>query len=89
MGNDGKPVVAIIGGFQELQKGMEIWNPRTKTVDLLWDEIPPEVGGKVGLWGSELVPINGGTEFILYGGVNGAYQDGIWKYVVAENSWTR
>ena len=88
-GKDGQPVVAIVGGAGPSQKGMEIWNPRTKTVELLWEEIPPEVGGEYGLRESELVVIKGGTEFFLYGVWNGNYQDGIWKYVVAENSWTR
>ena len=86
MRKDGEKVVAIIGG---VEKGMEIWNPRTKTVDLLWDEIPADEGELFGLGFSELVTIKGGTEFILYGGNNGATQYGIWKYIVAENSWTR
>ena len=86
MRNDGQQVIAIIGGQQ---RGMEIWNPRTKTVELLWDIIPPEEGGTTGLWESELVTINGGTEIILYGGYNGKYQAGIWKYIVSENRWTR
>ena len=44
-GKDGLPVVAIIGGQES---GMEIWNPRLKTVELLWDAIPPEEGGEYG-----------------------------------------
>ena len=87
--NHGQQVVAIIGGVGSTQKGMEVWNPATKTVDLLWDEIPAEQGATEGLRFSELVTIKGGTEFVLYGGNNGKYQDGIWKYIVAENSWTR
>ena len=86
IGKDGPPVVAITGG---VEKGMEVWNPATKTVELLWDEIPAEEGASYGLFESELVTIKGGTEFVLYGGHNGAFQDGIWKYLVAENSWTR
>ena len=86
MGKDGEPVVAIIGGDQ---KGMEVWNPRTKTVELLWDVIPPEEGGNQGLQVSEMVTIKGGTEFILYGGYHESFQDGIWKYVVANNTWER
>ncbi len=87
-GKDGQNVVAIIGGaFGSM--GMELWNPTTKTVELLWDEIPAEEGATNGLEESELVTIKGGTEFILYGGWNGKDQGGIWKYIVAENSWTR
>jgi len=89
MGKDGKPVVAIIGGFEANQKGMEVWNPRAKTVELLWDVIPPEEGATYGLVYSEMVTIKGGAEFILYGGWQGSYQDGIWKYVVANNTWER
>ena len=86
-GNDGQNIVAIIGGVG--QKGMEIWNPRTKTVEKITDEIPAEQGATQGLRFSELVTIKGGTEFILYGGMNEVYQSGIWKYAVAENKWTR
>ncbi len=68
---------------------MEIWNPRTKTVENITDILPAEQGAKKGLQLSELVTIKGGTEFILYGGYNGEDQSGIWKYAVAENSWTR
>ena len=90
MGKDGKPVVAIIGGsYISNQKGMEVWNPRAKTVELLWDAIPPEEGGNYGLSFSEMVTIKGGTEFILYGGWQGSYQDAIWKYVFANNTWER
>jgi len=31
---DGNPVVAIVGGFE---KGMELWNPQTREVELLWE----------------------------------------------------
>ena len=79
----------IVGGLGASQKGMEVWNPRTKTVDLLWDEIPAEEGSEFGLEQSELVTVKGGTECILYGGWTGSSKTGIWKYVVAENSWTR
>ena len=89
MGKDGEPVVAIIGGYEANQKGMEVWNPRSKTVELLWDVIPPEEGGTEGLRLSEMVTIKGGTEFILYGGWQGSTQDAIWKYVVANNTWER
>lgn len=88
LGKDGQPVVAIIGGHGQNQQGMEVWNPRTKTVETLWEKIPAEEGD-YGLEESEMVIIKGGTEFILYGGYYGAYQEGIWKYVVADNSWTR
>jgi len=84
---DGNPVVAIIGGAYG--KGMEIWNPKTREVELLWDEIPPEEGGSRGLDTAEILPVNGGSDFILYGGYDGSYNDEIWKYNVETNSWTK
>ena len=87
MDKDGQPVVAIIGGSQ---KGMELWNPRTKTVELLWDVTPPEEGGTYGLEGGSMIILKGGQELLLYGGYHGSsVQDGIWKYITANNTWTR
>ena len=86
---DGQPLVAIIGGLFSDQKGMEIWNPRTNTVDLLWDVIPPEVDGSLGLQDSQVVSLKGGQELLMYGGYQGSYQDGIWKYVAADDTWKR
>jgi len=83
---DGSPVVAIVGGDG---KGMELWNPQTGEVELLWDEIPPEVGTSYGLRWAEVLPINDGSELILYGGLDGSYKDEIWKYTVETNSWTK
>jgi len=85
---DGSPVVAIIGGYPN--KGMELWNPQTREVELLWEEIPPEVGGPVGLRFAEVLPIKDGSEMILYGGDTGStVKDEIWKYTVETNSWTK
>ncbi len=86
MDKDGQPVVTIIGGDQ---RGMELWNPQTKTVELLWDVIPPEEGGEYSLYASEIVIMKGGQEFLLYGGYQGSSQDRIWKYITAKNIWTR
>ncbi len=68
---------------------MELWNPRAKTVELLWDVIPPEEGGTEGLSASEMVILSGGQELLLYGGYHGSFLDGIWKYISANNTWTR
>ncbi len=86
---DGQPVVAIMGGFYEDQKGMDVWNPRTHEVEQLLEVIPPEEGGSQGLEGSQMVILEGGGEFILYGGYQGSYQDAIWKYTSANNTWKR
>ncbi len=82
-------MVVIIGGVGSNQKGMELWNPRTHKVELLWDIIPPEEGGRQGLQHSAIVTLNGGQEFLLYGGHHGSSQDGIWKYTAADNIWRR
>jgi hypothetical protein len=88
MDKDGQPVVTIIGGYGAT-KGMELWNPRTKTVELLWDVIPPEEGCTEGLRASEMVILKGGQELLFYGGFQGSYYEGIWKYITANNTWTR
>jgi len=86
-GNDGLPVEVIIGGQE---KGMEVWNPRKQEVQLLWDENPFEVGGSLGLRFAQLIPINGGSELIVYGGYNRGYiKNEIWKYTTETNSWTK
>lgn len=84
---NGQKVVAIIGGYTG--KGMEFWNPENSTIELLSDEIPPERSGLVGLRNAEIVPVNGGKEFILYGGWHGSTEIKIWKYVSLNNTWTR
>ena len=90
MDKDGQPVVAIIGGVGSYQRGMELWNPRIKTVELLWDVIPPEEGGTQGLQSGRIVILNGGRQFILYGGWQGtSAQNGIWKYTSVCNTWQR
>jgi len=83
---DGSQVVAIIGGFE---KGMEVWNPQTREVKLLSDEIPPEGGASYGVRAAEILPINDRTELIFYGGYDRSHNDEIWKYTVDTNSWTK
>jgi hypothetical protein len=41
MGSQGE--VYIAGGYGS-SKGMEVWNPATGTVELISNELPPEVG---------------------------------------------
>jgi hypothetical protein len=69
---------------------MEIWNPRTKSVELVADEIPPEKDCEYWLAWGELLTIKGGTEFIFYGG--GGWDSpplDIWKYDASNGSWAR
>jgi len=69
---------------------MELWNPRTREVLLLWEEIPPEIDGDSwGLRKAEILPINDGSELILYGGFDGSSTNEIWKYTLETNSWSK
>jgi len=47
------------------------------------------VGASQGLRLAEVLPIDDGSELILYGGYDGSYKDEIWKYTVETNSWTK
>jgi len=85
-GKDGFPLVAIIGGNK---KGMEVFNPRASKTELLWDEIPPEKGFDIGLRWANMIPINKGSEFLLYGGQHKFVVKDIWKYFVSNNTWQR
>ena len=61
------------------------------TVELISDQIPAEVEAlkNQGLQDAKLIPINDGHQFLLYGGSFGGFswEDKIWKYTVANNSW--
>ena len=91
--DDGAPLVAIAGGSDSLEgRGMEIWNPLNESVTTQTDLLPSEEGGTFGLQDAQLVPINGGSELLLYGGwANSSLSmdlGKIWKYSLAENIWT-
>ena len=67
---------------------MDVWNPRTNTVQSYFDYVPPELGiYSIGY--RQLLAIKGGSELILYGGFYGSPMSDIWKYVVSNNTWTR
>jgi len=87
MDKDGQPVVAIVGALYD--SSMETWNPLTLEIKLLWEKIPI-LKEETRHFDSELLPINQGTGFLLYGGDKGYYSsDEIWKYSVHNNSWER
>jgi len=83
---DGNKVIAIVGG---IEKGMELWYPGTSEIQLLWNEIPPENDSPTGLRDAELITIDQGSEFLVYGGYNGNSSNGIWKYTVVNNTWEK
>jgi hypothetical protein len=86
---EGQKVVAIAGGATNTT-GLEIWNPADDSVQLLYQFLPSEEGHKTeGLQDSRMVPINGGTEILIYGGSFGGYQiqNKIWRYSFQNDSW--
>ena len=85
-GTDGFSRVAVIGGES---KGMEIWNPNDGTIEMVTDELPLEETSTKGIMHSEALAINEGSEVLLFGGNKGSDHQGIWKYSVTENTWTR
>ena len=88
-GNNGEPLVAIAGGLPFDSKGMEIWNPLDGNVELVAQLLPTETESSLGLNHAQLLPINGGSEILLYGGFQGEYQQEIWKYTVVNSTWTK
>ena len=85
-GKNGIPKVVILGGSE---KGMDLWNPATKSVEKIWDEIPPEENSSRGLGDISFVVVNGGSDLIYYGGFDGKNIYGIWKYSLNQNTWTK
>ena len=84
---NGEQVIVVAGGIHVNSKGMEMWNPNDHTVTLLATLLPNESEKSLGLNHAQLVPIKGGSEMLMYGGWQGDYQDGIWKFNLAEGSW--
>ena len=68
---------------------MEIWNPNNGSVITQIDFLPTEEVESFGLQDAQLVPINDGRELLLYGGKADSVIDEIWKFSLAENSWSK
>ena len=86
---EGQKVVAIAGGGTN-STGLEIWNPIDDSVEFLCDLLPSEEGQKTeGLQDPRMVPINGGSEILIYGGSfgGGSRQNKIWRYSFENDSW--
>jgi len=62
------------------EKGMELWNPRSRKVKLLWGGTPLETDGFYGQQSAETFQVNDGSELNVYGGFNGSCTHEIWKY---------
>ncbi len=83
---DGSAKVAIVGGTS---KGIEFWNPADGTVEQVSYQIPAEDGSSIGLTHTQMLPINDGSEFILYSGYKVSHHKAIWRYNVAAKTWTK
>ena len=86
---EGQRVVAIAGGATN-SSGLEIWDPADGNVQLLYDLLPPEEGQEPeGLQDSQMFPINGGRQILIYGGSfsGGLIQDRIWRYSFDNDVW--
>ena len=70
-------------------RALKIWNPIDGTVKLVSDLLPTESENSFGLNHAQLVPINDGTEMVMYGGYQGDYQQEIWKFTEETSSWTK
>ncbi len=47
---------------------MEVWDPATGNVTQVTQELPTEAGDSTSLDFAQLLPINNGTDLLLYGG---------------------
>ena len=88
-GRNQEPLVAIAGGIAIDSKGLEIWNPLDGAIKLVSELLPTESENSFGLNHAQLIPINDGTEMVMYGGYQGDYQQEIWKFTVETSSWTK
>jgi hypothetical protein len=77
-------VVVITGGFSA---GTEIWNPLDGSIKLVSEDFPPVTS--IGNGHAKLVPINFGSDLLLYGGVyDGATVLNIRKFSGSDLSWS-
>ena len=86
---DGDPLVAVAGGVHREGKGMELWDPKESKVKRVSKNLPTEKDQGIGLSHAQLVPINDGSQALLYGGFQGDYRSDIWKYTVDNSSWEK
>lgn len=77
-----------MGSDSDNSKGMEVWNPTDNSLATLHESLPHEESN-IGLDGSQMVSVDGGSELILYGGFTGLYLPDIWKYNVEEDAWVQ
>ena len=88
---NGDPVVVILGGGTG-SDGMEIWDVNGGYLSSI-DEIPPEKEGTgEGLQDTQIIPVNGNSQFLLYGGQVTSFDEtesAIWKYTLSTDSWEK
>ncbi len=87
--SNGDTLVAVAGGAHPDGKGLEIWSPIEGTVKLESQMLPTETLKSFGLNHAQLMPINKGSELLLYGGFQGSFQSQVWKFSEKDSKWTK
>ena len=87
--SNGDILVAVAGGAHPDSKGLEIWSPSEGTVKLATRMLPTETMKSFGLNHAQLVPINKGSELLLYGGFQGSFQNQVWKFSEKDSKWIK
>ncbi len=67
----------VIRMFYFFFKGMEIFDPSTNTVELIVDELPPEIRTSSNYFGLTMVSVENNTELIILGGETAGKVDSI------------
>jgi hypothetical protein len=83
-GSNGEKLVVVAGGYSS---GMEVWNPIDKSVKILTSDFPLATGAGL----PQMISIKNGKELIFYEAAEKpeSERNGIWKYDVATNTWTK
>jgi hypothetical protein len=83
-GSNGEKLVVVAGGYSS---GMEVWNPIDGSVNILTPDFPLATGAGL----PQMISIKNGRELIFYEAAEKpeSERNGIWKYDVATNTWTK
>jgi hypothetical protein len=83
-GSNGEKLAVVAGGYSS---GMEVWNPIDGSVNILTPDFPLGNGGGL----AQMISIKNGKELIFYEAAEKpeSERNGIWKYDVATNTWTK
>ena len=83
-GSNGEKLVVVAGGHSS---GMEVWNPIDGSVNILTPDFPLATGAGL----AQMISIKNGRELIFYEAAEKpeSERNGIWKYDVGTNTWTK